>query len=593
MVRVIPITTNREILKDKGTSSSNLGGDEYFYASKVTRSNIDPRAKSSEQDKLMNNFGTAANIYHQKPGCWQDHFKRSEKIVHYNLGYIGSKTHPGIKRKSGYNLAMQMLTDTLKKGDGNYYNPECFCIQPLDHLGEVSNVYAQLNIDYSRPVKYFYLEEILPVEYKGSADPIYETFKSAVSPGNIVYDTCDLLSEYCFCRDNTLPRSQVDISTVQKIPMWPAFKLRFERGGGWYNIYSWQTDKLVYQKVPRDELPSESPQMRGYEIRPGSYYWQNDLCCRSHFYIRWHQAPGHFSGYINHTGVAPYVYVDLGDQFLGRFGVGCGGSVRYPLQPDYSGLERQQNHLMEWNAAVNPAPYGYQPHNYPTGKLSEARLVGISYGPPNSSCTHYRWIDQFWQTDDPIHFDNDRRTPIVKANVWGFGCHYGGFQEWMPCGGLKIFAIGPGGQEMALMQSGGFINMNEGQREYCYTHWRQSPGSVGDYSLFRTRIQTGPITWSSCYTHTFLGDGTCLPDTGPCNDAIPFANQRGLFFLEKTKPFKMRDPCCRCPEEKPPKCCKQPPCPKEGLFSKKKKIWTECKVCQGASPYGFVYDNLI
>lgn len=593
MARVYKGSDFQEVYDARNIYNSNIEGDNYAVRRSANDQNLDPRSSSFWQKDVVDKMGLSARIWKNKKECWKDHFKRSKKTFSYGDRW----DTPVEKVLSGYQLAINLLMGSLDFRNSSYYDPKCFCITPCDIFGEPLNLNSRLLIDYADKLDYFYDETKLTFQPGPGGVPVIEKFCSSITEGGLVYNYSDLRSQYCITRSNNAGSGHRGFDSINKIVQW--FDIVFSSVD---NIFEgtfgiWDNTKFIYRKIPDADIPEEYAGSRGVEIRLSSPLSAGSLCCRSSLYIILYYSASGCKGFINHTGSAPFYDISVGGGVVGRFGAGCGSSRVEPFDINWDYLINSTPNLLGLNEYVFPVIPGFQPHQYPPGKLTEARLAGIEWGDKREyyqdwmgqvhedRCT-FSYILQYWETPELIHFDLDDRTPGVKYNVHTNSYHSGGFQEWYPWGAISLLGSVDGISYIRLSGVQDFIQMDGVNNEFCWTNWLAD----GDFKHFATIINTSAFYGGGGYNNSYLGDPTCQSGSDDCGNSCPLPGQRGLFFLEKDKDFIMKNPSCRCPEDSSPAKIPLAPCPGD---SSKLILGDDCISWIPASSAGLVYDYLI
>jgi len=595
MARVFPGSDFQDIYAARNIVSGNIQGDDYKVRRSANDSNLDPRANSEWQDKIIDAMSLAARIWKNKRNCWKDHFKRASKTFKYNTGDPNSPE----RVLSGYQLAINMIMKTLKTGGVEFYDPECFCITPTDLFGDPLNVYSVLDIIEKKDLTYEYKEKKLTYDVLQPAEQQFDKFCSAVAGDPKFLEKCLLTSSGCVPRDNLVPGSFRDLNVIKNIVQWP--NLKFERvdGLGDAQFGFWNTENFIYEKLRTEDLPVTDGSMRGYKLTLTDPYHFQSLCSLGNLQVTLYTQYENIFGDIQYSNTAPFYDLYYGDTVIGRYG-GGGGVLFWDslnLNQDFNSSPSARR--LKFNESINPVIPGYQHWMYPPGKLSEARLTKIELGPKVSEFCQWDRIRQYWRTSDPIHFDRGDPSVQIKFNIWGYSRAPDLPFQWWPYGALSLYASSDG-VNYHLMHPTPFRQILDGERHtYCFGTTQGELSITGDFSYFMTQIYTSPVAVNYC--GTFLGDPMCRPC--PIDEVClgPCIGQRGLFFLEKNKEFETKPVACRCPEfscpiefpETGPNGCTLSNirrCPDDHRWA---LIGDECVPCVGASRHGLVYDFLI
>ena len=597
MARVFPGSDFEDIYNARNIYTTNIQGDDYKVRRSANDSNLDPRTNTEFQKKIVDAFSLASRIWSNKRQCWKDHFNRGRKIFRYNELEVNS-----VERElSGYHLAMNILINDLKKQNGSFYDPQCFCITPTDIFGEPLNTYSILDILQHSKIDYAYKEKKLTFDALQPEADRYNRFRSAVYPNPKTFEKCLLSSVGCISRDNCLANSYRDISLVKNIVQWP--NIRFEPVDDLIHtpFGIWEHENFTYEKLRTEDLPVTDGSMRGMRITLGFPFAGQSLCSLGNLNITLYTQYQNITGYIQYSPNPPLFDIFYGEDYLGRFG--SGGGVLYTQLLDFN-LNKEQQTFLGWNEHIYPVVPGYTEWMYPPGKLTEARLIRTDLIGEEKGWCKWSNIEQIWRTPEPIDFTGNAGEVIAKVNIWGYGtctgeepplyCRY-------PYGAWNLY----GSTDLVNWNYVSGANMefplNGSQSSYCVGADHYHFPFSGSYQFFKTKIFSSAHTSTLGRVGTLLGDPLCMPY--PLNDHClgPAPGQRGLFFLETRKEFVKRPVACRCPEYScPPEFPEFGPndctlsnircCPDNHRLA---LIGDECVPCVGASPTGLCYDFLI
>lgn len=582
MARVFPGSDFKDVYDARNIVSTNIEGDDYKVRRSANDKNLDPRASSEWQRKIIDNFSLASRIWKNKRNCWKDHFKRSTKEFTYGHVLQGAIT----KELTGYKLAINMLLSSLSNGKGNFYDPPCFCITPTDLFGEELNQLSRFIIEYEKPVKYRYDETKQTKVTLPDKSFILDKFCSATLPIFESYDKCLLNAPGCVPRDNRRFLNYRSLDTINKIVMWP--DLYFDPVDdfihGSFGLYD--NDFFVYDKLKDDPIIEENPNIRGVDITLQWPYYRNDLCCRHNLWLRLYYGPYVFNGTIYCTNKPPFFDIYQGSNLIVRAGAGCGATRSISIPKPPTDLSDPGPRQLDFHKNPYPVVDGFQPHQYPPGKLYEARLTDLVFGSQHKDTCCYTFIEHWFKTNEPVFFDKDSRTPMMKFNMHSFFYYPPYLSHWWPYGAIWPEVVSSDGSRGRLVLPGGPIEILPNKSEYCFSNWLID----GYFDTFVLYEQSSPSPWPGSRVRSYIGDPACESGLGPCKENIPKINQRGFWLLDLTQEFEFKDPCCRCPEKECPGCNPLPKCPDDPTL---KYIGEECRICHPASNEYYVYDYLI
>lgn len=597
MARVYPGSDFQDIYDARNIVSGNIQGEDYKVRRSANDSNLDPRANSEWQDRIIDSMSLASRIWKNKRNCWKDHFKRSKKIFKYNTWEVQDVE----KSLTGYLLCINILMQTLKTGGGQFYDPHCFCLTPTDLFGDPLNVYSVLDIEQNRIIDYKYLEKKLTYDALQPPELQYDKFCSAVDSGKLDYKKCLLSSTGCIDRDNTFKPSVRDLSLVKNIVQWPNiwFDPVDDYIHGPFGIYD--HENFTYEKLRTEDLPVTDGSMRGMRVTLGFPFAGRSLCHLGNLNIKLYYQYEKMFGEIQYSNNPPLFDIYYGDDFLIRAGSGGGPGYYAPLNFN---LTKKHSTSLKWNEHVYPVIPGYTECMYPPGKLTEARLISTNPIGDKVGICKWRNIEQIWRTPEPIDFTGNPGEVIAKVNIWGYGscvgeepplsCKY-------PYGAWNLYGSNDGVNWNYVSGANMEFPFNGLQGSYCVGSDHYHFPYECSYQFFKTKIFSSSHASLYGRVGTLLGDPLCFPYFIDDECMGPAPNQRGLFFLETTKDFVKRPIACRCPgfscpsefPETGPNSCTLSNirrCPDNHRWA---LIGDECVPCVGASTRGLCYDFLI
>lgn len=597
MARVFPGQDFQDVYDARKIYTTNIQGDDYKVRRSANDSNLDPRTNSQYQKKIVDAFSLASRIWSNKRECWKDHFRRGHKLFRYNEYEVDKVS----KDLTGYQLAMNILINSLKTDSGQFYDPQCFCITPTDIFGEPLNTYSILDILQHSKLDYAYKEKKLTFDVLQPEPDQYNRFRSAVDPNVKTLEKCLLSSVGCVTRENTSGTDERDITLIKNIVQWPNFTFKTVEGALYDPGGIWNYEFFTYYKIPTEQLPVTDGSMRGYQITLGYPYCGDSLCMLGNLQLTLYTQYETITGFIQDTPNPPFFDIYYGDTLLGRFGNGGGGFRTTPLDLSNNYLNGSPN-AMRFDVNLYPVIPGYQINMYPPGKLTECRL--LSTEPQGGETNFCQWdrIYQYWDCGTQIEFHHGQPTVIAKFNPWCIsGCDPGDpFCEYPNCAIYDIYGsndmqnwtrVSGANQVFPFSSSGSPICIGDNQYHFP---------TNASFRYFMTDVSSSHFPYHVHYSGTLIGDRSCWPYAINDHCLGPAPGQRGLFFLEKLKPFEIKPVACRCPEypcppyfpESGPNPCTLSDirrCPDD---PSKAIIGDTCVECVGASPRGLVYDYL-
>lgn len=199
MVKVTPGSQDSDSNKARGITSTTINGTVAYYKSIASNPDGDLRARDTYQKDVTDVFTKATKIYKDWPDCVKDHFERGYvDIVHGTS--MDAKTS---KRLTGYNAAMQLLINGLKTPNQEYFKPDCFCLSPIDILGNPLSVNSHLYISQPSPAHYVYNEAHRLINYDSCYQLRRNPFKSSSTIDKTRGSPVVLRTDFCRTLDST------------------------------------------------------------------------------------------------------------------------------------------------------------------------------------------------------------------------------------------------------------------------------------------------------------------------------------------------------------------------------------------------------
>jgi hypothetical protein len=520
------------------TTKSSIQGDTYYYRTGVPTNTVDPRLKNNQLAQLINNFSNSAQIYSNKPGCWQDYFKRSTLTVYYRNNW----DNPIPKTLTGYQLAMQMLTGSQSNQDGSYFDPECFCIIPVDIVGQIMPVQGELIVQQGSPASYYYDETHEYIIIDPSGEFVYQPHQSAVA-NNRDYELSTQMSDPL-----TIPRyadwvystpafqqkgqpSSDQFADIKKPCMWFPIVMKDPTHTYPYDVPLTTTDYWIVKPAGYTLLEPSNKVVANMVLQflcPDS---PNTLCGVGFCWI--------LLGYYDDVVMMTLIHTDgdptwdlwWGNEKVVSISIGTGNFIVETLTFQPSSIANYDPGSMSFNSSLDPMPIGRHPGNPIYGLVTPVQLKGMDLPPspldPAACDCWFNFPAFYFETDEPISFHAANPSPNIMLTLKKIEYNDWGFQCWWPYGVIDMYASADGIEYGIVATTGHAVYVNPAQSVYCFTNWT----ATGDFKYFKFVIHT-TTAWTNA-TGTLIGDPR-VPGVGCCN--LPNIGETCLWFLEYDKP---------------------------------------------------------
>jgi len=492
MVKVTSDVLDDAALKKMGIISVPGRGQGFNYY--IT--DVDRRNGSEFQKQIIDDMVTASKIWKNKPGCWQDHFRRSTRFQTYGMGM--DKTYG--TDLTGYKLAIQVLMDSLKIKDSTYYDPPCYCIIPIDWVSEPPHTKTVFDYQTSNVVSYHYNAVKQPDNYVGCLYNGKDPFISAAYATDGIIKKLFLANAWSIPRSTHLASDHWKWEDFKDPVMWPPIYIVDE--GEYWKTGARIWDCCLFRWIKRG--PCECTQdgtlikcIDGYYVPPNL---GETLCGRERVKFKFKYTDKNMGLIVESTGGPPYKDIYLEDRFLGTIGLGNGegktaaGSWGFsrPIDNNFINIG-----VVEHN---EPCPFGKTKCNSPHGKTYT--LSPLSYdrvdpceGDIAASRHVYTYI-----LPEPIQFNADALSPEFRIVVNGPFYDDRGFQNWYPWGGVRIEASANGVNYTPLYTGVVAFNCSPNVTEYCYNNWV----ITGEIRFIKVWISNSTL-WGCCTQTTLAG----------------------------------------------------------------------------------------
>ena len=466
MVRVYPGSEDLDALNARGVVKSTKGDTTYYYL-KNLNSTSEKRTKSDAYDTIQTKFSKASEIYGKKPSCWKDYFQRAWQNFAYDTGGAGKKY---ITKKTGFSLAQQLLMNTYNMKTGEYFDPKCFCIQPVNPIGEVMNTYARLYVASSYGANYEYDDKEKLTVYNEDKTEDHFRFRSAVAEDFRYGRSAFLENQFCMTRLSSGNYWDMNLHDTKKIACWPSLKLTQADVAYPYSWHLYDKANWLFYPIDKmDDLESGEPLLgfRAVWLDPA---YVNSLCNKAFLIFDFHiNSTKCVVNYI-YTDSSPKYSVDLFGKALGTLGAGAGilKTGSFTLKAD--DYDPKKCEYIAFNDSKDTVPIGWQKYHRPTGKATYVTATDVVYNSwHGQSCTQTS-TDIYFETPEPIDFifNINMRSPQVWFPQYYVDTdHWGGYNTQFGYGYPRMLIDTGNGYNYITSITYPFGGFVPGAVEYC------------------------------------------------------------------------------------------------------------------------------
>ena len=265
MVRVYPGSESGGDLKRRGIITTTVGNDIAYYRNSIQHLDSDPRIKSTEYEKVQKDLIAVNKVWNNRPECWKDHFKRSFKD--YTFGVKDGETVT--KRLTGYDLYFQLMLDSFNRDSNHFYDPPCFCLKPVDPLGELIHSYGNFKYYSGKRVKYKF-DETQPLQIYEDCNlvrdnPFVSAAFSEAPAGQLFY----MSIPWAYPREFWPGLISFKWADMHNLVFWPPLSLSDDPDSPIPGDYLWNCCKWVYDPPGICECTSSSEPLKcitGYYV---------------------------------------------------------------------------------------------------------------------------------------------------------------------------------------------------------------------------------------------------------------------------------------------------------------------------------------
>lgn len=449
--------------------------DAYFYRDRVNRLRPNSRAPYDYQKKIQNALEITNEIWNKKPPCWRDHFYRATLKTKIE----GSSNPVRYRELTGYHLYVSKQMFALKKLDGNYYNPVCFCIQPRDWVGWRLNAYGRFYFKNDLGLHYLYDETKKLLHFENCDYIGRDPFRSAGFLYNYNLAGGFLNCNFTMKRVIDPYNRDLDFYDIKDAVMWFPLHLKLVSGLGpseinlWDCCY-WKINQVNICDCDRDGEPVNC--IDGVFMPP---QYKESQCYDDHFGFSMKYNSKGVVIQLSGTDQPPFYKVFWRDNEVGEFGVGpggfrsvaCGEGGGSPVQdlPDTMGLG---DHL-------DPCPLGRQPCHDPDGVQVPATLDHIDIGGPCLVLGGARRTDYFYDFGGAVTCEPKGRTPELRFTTTPpVYDDQAGFNP-APWGAITIYYFDENGTLWPFSPFARDIVFQPGKQEYCINNYYYKGKAVG------------------------------------------------------------------------------------------------------------------
>lgn len=466
MVRVEPGIKDNEINKKRGVTSSSIEGDAIFIRRAAAAAPTNPRSSEFWKTNIDQTFYTATQVWKNARGCWQDHFYRSKKTFEYGHSMDGK----WYKTLTGYQLGLNMLIQTLSLQNGKYYHPDCFCIHPVDPVGEKYHLPSHLRIGQTHPVQYAYDETHDLEKYENYELKKRFPFTSATELKYGFEKCMELKTPFTIPRKESGMWWELDPSAIRDYPSWFPLYLQetdvaFPNKYYLYDCCKWKFGGggIVGFVDPQTPIKMVSA---SFNV-PSSSVSQ---CGRGFLKIQMYYYPGTLQLIIMSTDVGPFYDLYFGDKLIGRFGCGDGVEKRLIHYITYEDDENTDKGTMSWSEHTKPCPKGSTKCNTIEYPVKTWPLVATIYGRECEAPGGFGSIKYIFKNPGDVYFNLTGANVEFRLTASNVIYDERGFQNWFPYGACW-FSAGNDPNNLSLLTPGWpYWVLNPVERSICFNN---------------------------------------------------------------------------------------------------------------------------
>lgn len=464
MARVYPGSESGGDLKRRGIITTTVGNDIAYYRNSIQHLDTDPRIKSTEYETTHKDLIAANKVWKNRPECWKDHFKRSFKD--YTFGYRGRETLT--KRLTGYDLYFQLMLDSFNRDSNQFYDPPCFCLKPVDPLGELIHSYANFKYYSGKSVKYKF-DETQPLQIYEDCNlvrdnPFVSAAFSEAPAGRLFY----MSTTWSHPREFSPGLISFEWADMHNLVFWPPLSLSDDPDSPISGDFLWNCCNWVYDSPGICDCTYGSEPFKcitGYYVGAAPRETQ---CNRTE--VRFEIKYGLYGAKlkITATDAPPYKYVWWGEEVVGIIGCGYGNPIQVESELGYWPPDSNPLKSMGPFENSDPCPVGRTDCNSPHGEI-----VGTSGGAyewygeyPDCDTGHY--VEKIWSLSRTVEGNSRIGTPEFRLKTSNPEYDDRGFQNWCPWGAIRTYVSEDGQNWTRTFLSTQNTCCSPGQTEYCY-----------------------------------------------------------------------------------------------------------------------------
>jgi len=444
--------------------ATKVGDQVQYYRNSIQHLDTDPRIKSGEFKRVQQDLKATTLIWKDRPECFKDHFRRAYKD--YTYGYKANKTLT--KRLTGYKLYHQLMLDSFSRNKGSFYDPPCFCIEPVDGVGQQIHSYGHLDMQSGVRTIYKFKETRQLQIYSGCAFSKINPFKSAAFYQPPLLNHIFLAVPWAYPRYQSVGFHAVDWSFWRSPVMWAPLVVNDNPDDHEVGQHMW--DCCYFTWHPGGDCQCDSGG-NPYKCINGNYVGlakPESMCGRDEIEIKMKYNQYALGIEVKGTDEPPLKHFHFAGGYLGPVGIGDGNPVKYGASLSLFPPEKNNmDGLTPWKQS-EPCPHGEVDCNSPVGEKVQGSLYGYRESGFKEWCDEPTARIYYFNLDKKRIANAAKRNPEFKVIMNDVVYDGRGFQNWCPWGGLAVFVGTPEGDWVRTYRGNWNTCCSPGKMIYCF-----------------------------------------------------------------------------------------------------------------------------